>query len=514
MFDAVARGESLWIEGLRPEALVCLALGLSEGAQLRILFVSPDAELLAQRQHRYSARAAVQFVGAAQSIGAAQSVGAARLGTQPSTLFCHAASLQSAAFQALAAQPIDAIFVEQAQAVSPLAPELRPSLAKAAELAQRLGVPLIAGAPGSTDATAADARERLGLSDACTRAESLGTLSLQLLPEDMRRSLTHCVAPLPRPALVLCSTPAEADAVFAELTAAQLPCHRYHGGLSAKERAVELLQFSLPGRRAILIATSSFAPSHGLCGEADAGVQEDFGRGYGRADLRSLVHVGLPGSLEQLSQELGLLARDGSPEEPGYAIALVSPSQLEVLSEIRARRRPCADTLGATVRALKGVARGAWLEERTLIAKVGGSERATRTALAFLRDGGAIERGSEGGQVQFRAVSLDRLEQVARQLTESFETLRAEDEMRTERLLTFVAAEGCRLQAFARTQGRPDTEACGLCDVCSPEHRVEDGTVLRREREAERRNRHAAGRERASDDEFDFDDDEPLASAG
>src|SRR5690606_29464234 len=79
------------------------------------------------------------------------------------------------------------------------------------------------------------------------------------------------------------------------------------------ERASELVRFALPGRRAVLVATSAHGPSSGLLGGdfssdvGDPGFPDDFGLGYGRGDLRSIVHFSLPASLPQLAREWGVL---------------------------------------------------------------------------------------------------------------------------------------------------------------------------------------------------------------
>lgn len=499
----VGAGHSLWTEGLRPESLALLAISLSQAKNKRVLFVSADADLLLQRQHRFGARAATQLL---------PEQGPLRLAPGSGTFFCSALGLLNPQLvTSFASQPPDLIFVEHAHAVTPLSFEYRPSLELLSKVRATLGNPtFVASAAHSSPEVRDEARARWGLTDGRLLAEPLYGLSLQVLPESAHRSTAELVAPLPRPALILCATPAQADAVYAELIAEQLPCHRYHAGLSARERATELLQFALPGRRAILVATSSFGPSSGLAGENDGRFPEDFGRGYARGDLRSLVHVGMPSSLEQYGQELGLLKAQNADAGPGYAVAIFGKEHSFVTSALLDRKRPCPDTLSSVIVQLKGLARGSWLSERTLVETLGGSERAVRLVLRFLKDAGAVETATEGSQVAVRGLSLGALKKVEKELGRAFGLLREHDQLRSARLTEFAEATGCRLAAFQLALGQEPQGVCGRCDFCDPTMRVEGGSRLSRERAPQRRPNaeHFGTSADSREGPLDFDDEE------
>src|SRR5690606_9402140 len=132
---------------------------------------------------------------------------------------------------------------------------------------------------------------------------------------------------------------AEADAVYGALATEQLPVHRFHAGLSQAERASELLQFSLPGRRALMVAASGFFSNSGLFGESQGDVPENFGPGYTRRDIRSLVHLSAPASVEQYAMELRLLAAGPSTHQVHTSAALdestcqEEPGEADALSD-------------------------------------------------------------------------------------------------------------------------------------------------------------------------------------
>lgn len=495
---AIATGESAWVEGLRPEAFVHLGIAWAEGAGQRVLFITPDAELLVQRQHRLGTRANTTLLAER---------GPTRLPKGPGTFLCSAeALLGDALIKSFASAPPDVIFVEQAHAASNDAHEARPSFIRIAQLREKFGARLVAGATLSTAHVRTDALDALVGARLRPQVrvlrEELTLTSVRVVESSTERSLADWIAPLPRPALVLCSTPAQADATYAELKREQLPCHRYHAGLSARERATELLQFALPGRRAVLVATSSFGPTSGFAGESDGRFPEDFGRGYTRSDLRSIVHLGLPSSLEQYGIELGLLRREVStelsrdffPDEPrepesetgapsqsqlSHALLLYGSDQRLLVKSLLERKRPCPETLDVVVESLKGQARGGFISEKALVDAVGGAERPVRLVLAFLKDASAIEIGMDGGRPAYRAVSLDLLEAVAQGLRQRFRAFETGDQERLDRLFSFLETEGCRVQAFHGAFGElpafgelhasgEEAAACGLCDHCDP----------------------------------------------
>ena len=80
---------------------------------------------------------------------------------------------------------------------------------------------------------------------------------------------------------------------------------RYHAGLPASERASAQADFLAAGSDRVLIATNAF------------------GMGINKPDIRTVVHYGAPGSIEQLYQELGRAGRDGLPSR---AVVLTSMS--------------------------------------------------------------------------------------------------------------------------------------------------------------------------------------------
>ena len=107
-------------------------------------------------------------------------------------------------------------------------------------------------------------------------------------------------------AIVYAPTRRRAEEEAERLAGAGWRVRVYHAGLSPAERDRAQRDFA-EGRAEIVTATNAF------------------GMGIDRADVRAVVHVGPPGSLEAYYQEVGRAGRDG---DDALGLLLVSPRDL------------------------------------------------------------------------------------------------------------------------------------------------------------------------------------------
>ncbi|MCP3963533.1 MAG: DNA topoisomerase III [bacterium] len=249
----------------------------------------------------------------------------------------------------------------------------------------------------------------------------------------LRRDAVHQVLSDPgrRPAIVYAPSRKEADALGEELRAV-FPAAAYHAGMIAANRDRVQAAF-LGGEIEVIVATIAF------------------GMGIDKPDVRTVIHTGLPGTLEGYYQEIGRAARDG---EPSRAILLYSYADRRTHEFFHARDYPDIDVLKQLYGALTEEKVPADLLEHRLDL----DEETFQKALEKLWiHGGAIvdpeenvARGKPGWKrpyLEQRNNKLFQLEQITR----------------------FAQSRDCRMLHLVRHFGDQEDsgEHCGWCDVCA-----------------------------------------------
>ncbi len=251
-----------------------------------------------------------------------------------------------------------------------------------------------------------------------------------------------------RPAIVYAPSRKQSEALAAELSS-QVRAAAYHAGLDAETRERVQTAFQA-GELEVVVATIAF------------------GMGIDKADIRTVIHAGLPATLEGYYQEIGRAGRDGKPSR---TILMHSYADQRTLDFFFTRDYPPAEHLDAVFRALGEDPHP--VEELRSQSKLG--EEAFDKALEKLQiHGGArvdfngdATVGGPGWKKTYSVQAQYRKEQF-------------------EKVVRFVDANDCRMSLLVRhfgdeaDAGRP----CGTCDVCDPA-----GALLRQFRRATSRER-------------------------
>ncbi len=269
------------------------------------------------------------------------------------------------------------------------------------------------------------------------RRSNIGIEVIDVLPS-LRPALVEELLAEPgrRPAIVYTPTRKEAGRLARQL-GGSFTAAAYHAGMEAEPRSKVQTAF-LGGKLEVVVATIAF------------------GMGIDKADVRTVIHTALPGSLEAYYQEVGRAGRDGLPSR---AILMQAYSDRRTHDFFFERDYPEPSVLERIWKTLGGEP-----QPRAKVARASGLDEETfETALEKLWiHGGAevdadenVARGADGWKRSYEAQREHRLAQ----LTD---------------MLHFAQCGECRMVALVRHFGdcAGSQHRCGLCDFCAPEQCV------------------------------------------
>ena len=191
--------------------------------------------------------------------------------------------------------------VDEAHCVSQWGHDFRPDYFRLADAARWLGAQaIVATTATATPEVARDIERRLGLRDPVRVATGFDRPNLSFMVVPCRGDRERRVAPIlgepgALPAIVYAGTRAATEELAGRLSGELgVEALAYHAGLGREARARVQKRF-MTGEAPVVVATNAF------------------GMGVDKADVRTVVHAAVPGSLEAWYQEAGRAGRDGAP---------------------------------------------------------------------------------------------------------------------------------------------------------------------------------------------------------
>ena len=364
--------------------------------------------------------------------------------------------------KALSEARVGLFVVDEAHCVSQWGHDFRPDYFRLADAARFLGARAIfASTATATPQVAGDIAGRLRLRDPVKVTTgfdrpnlSFAVVACRSAADKQRRLVAALSEADALPAIVYAGTRAGCESVAAELEAALgeevIP---YHAGLGREQRAVAQRRFMADEAR-VVVATNAF------------------GMGVDKANVRTVAHASVPGSIEAYYQEAGRAGRDGAPARC-LLLAQKRDKGLHVFFIERAAVDPAM--FGRVVAALELRAAGDRYD-------LGDDELAALTAAAPEQLRALIGHLARAGVLQPAPASPDRIrgrllapldgDALGRCRAAADEAQRAR--WRQYRSVwAFVESQTCRRTAILRhfgdaTAGRASTAQRLCCDVCNP----------------------------------------------
>ena len=242
-----------------------------------------------------------------------------------------------------------------------------------------------------------------------------------------------------RPAIVYAPSRKAADELAVELNG-RFPAASYHAGLEPAVR--ERVQRSfLEGELEVVVATIAF------------------GMGIDKANIRTVIHAALPGSVEAYYQEVGRAGRDG---RRARAILLHSFADRKMHESFFERDYPPVEDLARVARALPEE----FQRPEELWAKLKMDPEVFGRAVDKLAAQGAAAFDVEG-----RVRGLLRTADAGRWRA-GYQAQREHRRAQLDDMVRFAETAQCRMSALVRHFGDKPGAPCGHCDFCSPETAV------------------------------------------
>jgi ATP-dependent DNA helicase RecQ len=236
--------------------------------------------------------------------------------------------LQSSIFKEyLPALGIDLIAVDEAHCISQWGYDFRPSYLRIAALRTELpGIPILALTASATPEVQNDIIDKLLFTQHNIFRQSFErpNLSYSVFNVDSKiNKLLEILTNVPGSSIVYCRSRKHTKDFATLLRQHAISADHYHAGLSSLERSEKQQQW-ISGNIRVMVCTNAF------------------GMGIDKPDVRTVVHVDLPDSLENYYQEAGRAGRDG---KRSYAVLLYHPHELKDLKNQPSIRYPSVENI-------------------------------------------------------------------------------------------------------------------------------------------------------------------------
>ncbi len=210
--------------------------------------------------------------------------------------------------------PVKLIVVDEAHCISQWGYDFRPSFLKIAEVRKVFPkVPVLALTATAPPTVVTDIMRSLNFKAPNVFRKSFSRPNISYVvrhTEEKMAEMVHILSSVGGSGIVYVRSRRKAKEIADILIASRISADFYHAGLSIEEKNDKQNKWS-SGDRRVMVATNAF------------------GMGIDKADVRIVVHVDVPNSIEEYYQEAGRAGRDG---KRSYAVLLVKPTDKRTLA--------------------------------------------------------------------------------------------------------------------------------------------------------------------------------------
>lgn len=348
------------------------------------------------------------------------------------------------------------IAIDEAHCISQWGHDFRPDYRMLGQYLPALrgqgsAVPVLAMTATATPSVQSDIVAQLGMKEPRLfihgfRRENLAIEVVELPVPQRATAIRQLLAKAERrPAIVYATSRKQAERLAEELSQSRPPGARsgnegrgikaaaYHAGLDAETRERVQAAFQ-SGALEVVVATIAF------------------GMGIDKADIRTVIHAGLPATLEGFYQEIGRAGRDGAMSR---TFLMHSYADQRTHDFFLSRDYPPVENLTQVFRALDDEPRE--VEELRAGSSLGAEEFDKALEKLEIHGGaridfsGSIARGGTDWKKTYRVQAQFRLDQFSK-------------------VVRFTETNECRMSALVRHFGDAEdaSRPCGVCDVCDP----------------------------------------------
>jgi RecQ family ATP-dependent DNA helicase len=343
----------------------------------------------------------------------------------------------------LAKRQLALIAIDEAHCISQWGHDFRPDYRMLGQYLPGLRsgetpVPVLALTATATPTVQADIVAQLGMVKPVRfihgfRRENLAIEVVELPMPDRPEAISSLLAdPGRRPAIVYATSRKLAERLAEEL-ALKIPAAAYHAGLDSETRERVQTAFQADELE-VVVATIAF------------------GMGIDKADIRTVIHAGLPATLEGYYQEIGRAGRDGALSR---TYLMHSYADQRTHGFFLNRDYPPVNHLEQVFKMLSEGPQP--VEELRAASKLGEEEfdkaleKLEIHGGARVDFGGNVTVGSSGWKKTYTVQAQYRAEQF-------------------KKVLRYTESSECRMAALVRHFGdeHDASHSCGVCDVCDP----------------------------------------------